>query len=79
MAMQSAVLKHQQAAFGRNTETTDNLEAQMIKRVLRRRQCEKIRSYERIASRLEMRGEKDAAGVLLRAAKQLRSITAEAV
>lgn len=64
--------------FGQDTQATDNLEAQMLRRMLRRRQCEKIRSYERIAARLEMRGEKDAATVLNRAAGRLRAITADA-
>ena len=50
----------------------------MIQRVLRRRQAEKIKNFERIAARLEMRGEKDAASVLNRAAEQLRALTANA-
>lgn len=79
MRMQSTGFKHQRTAFGVSAETADNLEAQMIRRVLHKRQCEKIKSFERIASRLEMRGEKDAAIVLMRAAGRLRAITAEAV
>ena len=64
--------------FGEDRLATDNLEAQMLRRVLRRRQCEKIRNYERIAARLEMRGEKDAAVVLFRAAGRLRTIVPDA-
>ena len=75
MSTQGSVLKEQRSAFGLNTERADCLEAQMIRRVVQRRQGEKIRSFERIASRLEMRGEKDAATVLMRAAGRLRAIT----
>ncbi len=64
--------------FGQNREGSDRLEAQRVRRVLQRRLCDKIRNYERIAARLEMRGENDAATVLTRAAGQLRAITAEA-
>lgn len=75
MSIQCSVLKQQRASFGVNTERADCLEAQMIRRVVHRRQCEKIKRFEQIASRLEMRGEKDAAAVLMRAADKLRAIT----
>lgn len=76
MLTNSLVSKQQRSAFGVQSDAADNLEAQMIRKVLHRRQCEKIKSFEQIASRLEMRGEKDAAIVLMRAASKLRAITA---
>lgn len=75
--MQELVDTEQQPRFGRSLDATANLEAQRVRRMLQRRLFERIKNYERIASRLEMRGEKDAATVLSRAADQLRAITAD--
>ncbi len=76
MAMQEMTDLEQQPVFGRSLDATTNLEAQRVRRMLQRRLFDKIKNYERIAARLEMRGEKDAAGVLNKAADQLRAITA---
>ncbi len=78
MSIQGLVHDAQQPRFGRGPCGSDSLEAQRVRRVLHRRLTEKIRNYERIAARLEMRGENDAATVLVKAADQLRAITAEA-
>lgn len=76
MLFEGSVLKEQRRAFGRDTSASDTIETQMIRKVLQRRQGAKIRNFERIAARLQMRGEKDAATVLKRAAERLRAISA---
>ena len=75
--MQESISSKPAPSFGRSHNTAANLEAQLVRRTLHRRLCERIKNYERIASRLEMRGEKDAATVLSRAANQLRAITVD--
>ncbi len=78
MSTQLLACEAQRPHFGQSPDASQSLEAQRVRRMLHRRLCEKIRNYERIASRLEMRGENDAATVLTRAAGQLRAITTEA-
>ena len=77
MAMQDVDTQKDAAVFGRANDRSANLEAQRVRRILQRRLNEKIRNYDRIASRLELRGEKDAAEVLQRAAGQLRALTTD--
>lgn len=65
-------------AFGRTESDADRLEALRVKKMLARRLREKVRNYSRAASRLEMRGEVDAAAVLTRAADRLKTIAVDA-
>lgn len=51
------------------------LHHQRVCRTLQRRLSEKIDNYEREASRLDLRGQVDAASVLRRAAANLRTLT----
>ncbi len=64
-------------AFGQEMLIADKLEDMRVKRVLARRLAEKAKNYERAAAKLEIRGDGDAAEVLLRAADRLRHITAK--
>ena len=54
------------------------LNHQRVCRTLQRRLSEKIDNYEREASRLDLRGQVDAASVLRRAAANLRTLTGNA-
>lgn len=54
------------------------LEQRCVSTMLARRITEKCQNYDRAASRLELRGEADAARVLRRAASRLRTITRQA-
>lgn len=71
----SALRKQDAAAFGQERSTTDRLEDRMIRQALARRLSEKIKNYERAATKLEMRGEMDAAQALFQAAARLRAMT----
>ena len=54
---------------------SNTLDRQRVNRALAARLHEKIQSYEREAARLESRGQTDAAQVLMKEARKLRSIT----
>lgn len=66
------------SVFGRDTSYQDMLEQRCVSTMLARRITEKCQNYDRAASRLELRGEADAARVLRRAASRLRTITRQA-
>ena len=65
----------EQSVFGTECSYQNMLEQKYVAAMLSRRLSEKHESYDRAASRLELRGEADAAQVLRRAASRLRTIT----
>jgi len=62
------------SVFGTDTSYQDMLEQRCVSTLLARRITEKCQNYDRAASRLELRGEADAAQVLRRAASRLRRL-----
>ncbi len=68
----------QARAFGRNFTASESLEQLRVRRALMDRLQNKAANYDRAAARLELRGEMDAAKVLVKASRQLRGIMANA-
>ena len=62
------------SVFGTGTYYRDMLDERCVSMMLARRITEKCQNYDRAASRLELRGEADAAKVLRRAAERLRRL-----
>jgi hypothetical protein len=60
--------------FGRNNVRSDSLEQMRVRRALLSRLESKAENYDRAAARLELRGETDAAKVLVKASRQLRDM-----
>lgn len=63
------------AIFGQAQSPEDALAARSITEMLSRRLSEKSENYDRAASRLELRGDRDSAQVLRKAAAKIRAIT----
>lgn len=62
------------SVFGTDRSYQDMLEDRCVSTMLARRITEKCQNYDRAATRLELRGEADAAQVLRRAASRLRRL-----